>query len=222
MSKVDFINDFKDICGDIEFVTEQACKVTSEYITTDKVNVTFKKVSRRTLIDLASKTFDNVGKVTEFINKIYDQYEDKIHTTLFGYIDDTKEIYFEVKEPYESSDIFSYDEGNDIFSEYKATDISDIIKEFSDDVSNKTGIILPATIFKSNFGFIKNGVYVGMPLFEPLSGLSSVLLEYSKHINSNTEELEKWMEQHSSNLLTFLGYKNENGKISLNIYTKQQ
>ena len=42
MSKIDFINNFKDICGNIEFSTEYSCKVTSEDIITDRVNVSFK------------------------------------------------------------------------------------------------------------------------------------------------------------------------------------
>ena len=83
MSKIDFVNNFKDICGDIEFTTEYSCKVTSENIITDRVNVSFKKVDRHTLIDLASETFDNVDNVITFINKMYDQYEDMIYIIFF-------------------------------------------------------------------------------------------------------------------------------------------
>jgi hypothetical protein len=221
MSKIDFINDFKDICGDIEFSTEYSCKVTSEDIITDRVNVSFKKVDRQTLIDLASETFDNVDNVIAFINKIYDQYEDMIHIIFFGYAGGAKEIYFEVREPGESSNLISYDETENKEHEYMLDDISDKAKELAYDILTKTGLVIPSvdTYFKA--GWIKNDV-THFAIFEPLDGLIPILKAYSKHINSNTNELDNWLDEYSSGMLTIMGYENIDNKISLNIYTKNK
>jgi hypothetical protein len=221
MSKIDFVKHFESICGNIEFITEQACKVTEDNITTDKINVSFKKVDRQTLIDLASETFDNIDKVTEFINKIYDQYEDMIHMIFFGYTDGDKEIYFEVREPGESSNLISYDEVKDKEYEYLLDDISDTAKELASDIFNKTGLIIPSvdTYFKA--GWRKDGT-THFVIFEPLAGLIPILNVYCEHINSNIDELKNWLDEHSSGVLTIMSYKNDNGKISLNIYTKNK
>ena len=221
MSKVDFIDNFKDICGDIEFSTEYSCKVTSEDIITDRVNISFKKVDRQTLIDLASETFDNVDNVIAFINKMYDQYENMIYIIFFGYADGAKEIYFEVREPGESSNLISYDETEDKEHEYILSDISDAANELANDISNKTGLIIPSvdTYFKS--GWVKNNT-THFAIFEPLIGLAPVLKMYCKHINTNTDKFDKWIDEHSSGVLTIMGYENIDNKISLNIYTKNK
>jgi len=221
MSKIDFINNFKDICGNIEFSTEYSCKVTSEDIITDRVNVSFKKVDRQTLIDLASETFDNVDNVLTFINKIYDQYEDMIHVIFFGYANGAKEIYFEVREPGESSNLISYDETEDKEHEYMLDDISDKAKELAGDILDKTGLIIPSvdTYFKA--GWVKNNT-THFAIFEPLEGLVPILKSYCKHINPNTNDLDNWLDEYSSGMLTIMGYENIDNKISLNIYTKNK
>ena len=221
MSKIDFVNNFKDICGDIEFTTEYSCKVTSENIITDKVNVGFKKVDRQTLIDLANETFDNVNNVITFINKIYDQYEDMIYIIFFGYTDGAKEIYFEIREPGESSNLISYDETEDKEHEYMLDDISDKAKELAGDILNKTGLVIPSvnTYFKA--GWIKNNITY-FAIFEPLNGLIPILKAYCKHINPNTDSLDNWLDEYSSGMLTTMGYENIDNKISLNIYTKNK
>jgi len=221
MSKIDFIKHFESICGDIEFTTEYSCKITNEDIITDRVNVSFKKVDRRTLIDLVGKTFDNESKVTDFINKVYDQYESMIYLIFFGYANDNKEIYFELREPGESSNLISYDETEDKEHEYMLDDISDKAKELAGDILNKTGLIIPSvdTYFKA--GWTKNNI-THFAIFEPLGGLIPILKAYSKHINSDTEELDNWLDEYSSGILTIMGYENIDNKISLNIYTKNK
>jgi len=221
MSKIDFIEDFKSICGDIEFTTEYVCKITSENIITDRVNIGFKPTAKRTLIGMANQIFDNTDKINDFINKIYDQYEDKIHKIYFGYAGGYKELYLEIKEPYESSNIISYDETNDKEYEYILSDISDKAKELVNDIFEKTGLIIPSVDTYSKVGYVKNNTNYFM-VSESLNNLAFILKEYCKHINPNIEELETFLQEHSSNILNIIGYKNENGKISLNIYIKQQ
>ena len=223
MSKIDFIKKLETICGDIELSIEDACKITNDFIITDKVNVGIEKVNRNILIDLISEIFDNTDKVIDFANKIYNQYEDNICTIYFGYSNGSKELYFELKiNPTESSEIISYDEDNDIISNYTFTfDISDKAKELATDIFNKTGLIIPSidTYFKC--GFNKNNTMY-LYVFEPLIGLSSMLKTYCKDMNFNITDLENWLDEHSSDVLTFIGYRKEDDKIFLNIYTKQQ
>jgi hypothetical protein len=221
MSKVDFIKQFEDNCGDINFNIEHACKISNtEDIVTDKINIIFKKVDKRTLINLSNNIFDNKSKVIDFINKIYSQYEDTIHQILFGYADEYKELYFEIRTPGKHSELgISYDESNDVVSEYKLSDVSNKAKELADDIFNKTGLTLPAlNTLKTNLGYIKNNSTYIFLLYEPLSDVAFILKEYYKHMNSNIDGLEDWLQENLSNTLTFIGYKNDGDKISLNIY----
>jgi hypothetical protein len=221
MSKIDFIEQFKSNCGDIKFNIEHACKISNtEDIVTDKVNIIFEKVDKRTLISLSNIIFNNKNKVVDFINETYNQYEDTIHQILFGYANEYKELYFEIRTPGNHSELgISYDESNDVVSEYKLSDVSDKAKELADDIFNKTGLTLQSlNTLKTNLGYIKNNSTYIFVLYEPLSDVAFILKEYYKHMSSNVDELENWLQENLSNTLTFIGYKNEDSKISLNLY----
>jgi hypothetical protein len=100
-------------------------------------------------------------------------------------------------------------------------DISDKAKELAGDILNKTGLVIPSvdTYFKA--GWIKNNI-THFAIFEPLDGLAPILKTYCKHINSNTNNLDNWLDEYSSGMLTIMGYENIDNKISLNIYTKNK
>jgi hypothetical protein len=224
MSKVDFLENFKDISNGIDFNIEYGCEISSvNDIITDKISIFIKRIDKQVLIDMVDQIFDNKNKIIKFINDVYNKYEGSIYQIMFNYNNGHKELHIEIKTPGNNSElILSYNENNDMIDEYKLSDVSSVYELFSNEITSKINTTFKSlTEFKTNLGFIKDNTTY-LIIYEPLSDLAFPLKEYYKHINNNSENIDKfeqWLQENLSNTLTFIGYKNENDKISLNIHS---
>jgi hypothetical protein len=225
MSKIDFLNNFNNVCEELgiqlDSRIEYGIVLSQNNINTDKINISIKKedITEDNFIHLVKKLFDYPDKVISFINNISKSHDESIQYIFFGYSNGTKELYFEVYSPGESSYILSYDEHEDKINEYQIDDTDNVINEIIDLVKTETGLILQDYVLKGGWKKNNSDAY-HLLVIESLSSMSIILKELCKKIYPNNYiKFEEWLNIHNEDYqISNLGYNKIDNEIILNIY----
>jgi hypothetical protein len=222
-----FIKEFDKINNGLEYSLEYGLKISNEKCTNNKINIKF-RTDKDTFKNIIINLFDNPDNTCEFIDYVYDNYENVIINQYIGFLDGNKEAYFELV-PLDTPEenkyitntwIYSYDENTGVISQYDIFNnsyneiLSDyIINKFNLNISN---LLQP-------WGYIKNDdIFYYILSFVDVNECKEILTELCLKINNtNPKIIEDFFNNHYDKKVSIIGYNiDENDNLILNIYTK--
>jgi hypothetical protein len=227
MSKIDFIEQFNDICdiNDFNFnpIIEHGIKVSKNNVNTDRVNINIanNNINEDIVLNNFITLFDDNQDIISFIKDTYKNHP--VQNIFFGYSNGETELYFEMYEPGESSYCYAYNSSNGKISKYyPLVDPDEPINELCELITKYTGLIIPEPneIFKG--GFIRDRSIYYFLVLEPMIKLGDILKQICCIINPDeTEVINNWFEENKDSTLTHIAYSIENENLTLNIYTNE-
>jgi len=157
--------------------------------------------------------------VTLFINESKKKYGDKIHSIILGYSNQLTEIYIEYSSQIDELPIIiSYCLNNKQHSEYFLIKNSNNYKnEFINLIKEK--ITFSYTNKFYNSGWYKNGENSMVYLIIKKNSFKKTLRNLCYVINPKEKKIiDEWFDENKNNTINVIGYKINNGNLTLNIY----